>query len=80
MTDYKLSKLYEVVRSANQLANDPLAMPKVRGRAHRQACQGVDVIAMGIDDRQAQMLDWAAANGYPEWATVLRFAGRATCT
>jgi hypothetical protein len=74
MTDYKLGKLYEAMRSSLKLREDRLALPIVRGRAHREACKAIDIMTMGIDQRQAEMLDWAQENGYPHWTTVLRFA------
>jgi hypothetical protein len=74
VTDYKLGKLYEAMRSNLRLMDDPLALPAVRDKARRQARQAVDVIGMSIDDRQAKMLDWAEANGYPHWSTVLRYS------
>lgn len=73
MTDYKLGKLYEAAIASAKIAGDPLAFPKVRERAARKLCQAFDVMIMGIDDRQAKLLDWAEANGYPDWETVLRF-------
>jgi hypothetical protein len=74
VTDSKLGKVYEAARTAARAAGDPLTMPAVRAKARHQATQCVDVMAMSIDDRQAKMLDWAEANGYPDWLTVLRFA------
>jgi hypothetical protein len=73
VTDYKLGRLYAAARNAAQLADDPLAFPRVRAKAERQIRQAYDVMAMGIDDRQAAMLDWARENGYPDWETVLRY-------
>jgi hypothetical protein len=74
MTDYKLGKLYEAALNAARLAVDPLALPWVRQRAHKQCGQAIDLMLLGMDDDQAQMMDWAEANGYPAWETVLRFA------
>lgn len=73
MTDTKLGKVYEAARNAARAAGDPLTMPAVRAKARHQAAQCVDVMAMSIDERQAKMLDWAEANGYPEWGIVLNY-------
>jgi hypothetical protein len=73
MTDYKLGKLYEAARTASALARDPAQRVGVRERAEKQMCQACFVVLMGIDDRQAAMLDWAEANGYPDFETVLTY-------
>jgi len=74
MTDYKLGKLYTAMRGYRRESENRLAMPHVRAKATRQLEQTIDVIAHGIDQRQAEILDWAQENGYPSWETVMKFA------
>jgi hypothetical protein len=74
MTNYKLGKLYEAFLNAARLAADPLAFPTVRLKAEKQCGQAADLMLLGIDDCQAQLLDWARDNGYPSWETVLAYA------
>lgn len=74
MTNHKLGKLYEAALNSAHVAMDPLAFPKVRQRAHHQCGQAIDLMLLGMDDEQAQMMDWAEANGYPNWETVLAYA------
>jgi hypothetical protein len=78
VSNYKLGQLYETALNAGRLAADPLALSKVRQRARHQCSQAIDLMLLGMDDEQAQMMDWAEANGYPSWKIVLRYARTTT--
>lgn len=74
MTNYKLGKLYDAFVNAARCAADPLTFPIVRQKAEKECGQAADLMLLGIDDCQAQLLDWARDNGYPRWETVLAYA------
>lgn len=71
MTDERLRKIYDVARYAVYAEGDPsegMYSPKV-GKA-------LDVVIAYCDARQAGMMDWAIANGFPDFETVVLFGSQ----